>query len=211
MLQNLYRLKALGFSYSDPFVTNKPTEAQELPDDLLQLQGLISECYLCDLSKSRQQSMSGQGNINADLMIVDAYVSVSEDASNSYYAGKSGESLVKMIENVLTKRIEDVYITHAVKCKPLGTNTPSKSEFNSCKPYLYKQIEMIKPKVVMTLGEEAYKLLSGDDTPFEQVRGQKINFGDYIIIPIFHPQYLLRNPSMKGETLSDLKTIKSCL
>ena len=211
MLQNLYRLKALGFSYSDPFVTNKPTEAQELPDDLLQLQGLISECYLCDLSKSRQQSMSGQGNINADLMIVDAYVSVSEDASNSYYAGKSGESLVKMIENVLTKRIEEVYITHAVKCKPLGTNTPSKSEFNSCKPYLYKQIDMIKPKVVMTLGEEAYKLLSGDDTPFEQVRGQKINFGDYIIIPIFHPQYLLRNPSMKGETLSDLKTIKSCL
>ncbi len=211
MLQNLYRLKALGFSYSDPFVTNKPTAAQELPNDLQQLQGLISECYLCDLSKSRQQSMGGLGNLNADLMIVDAYVSVSEDASNSYYVGKSGESLVKMIENVLGKRREDVYITHAVKCKPLGTNTPSKSEFHSCKPYLYKQIEMIRPKVVMTLGEEAYKLLSGDDTPFEQVRGQKINFGDYIIIPIFHPQFLLRNPSMKGETLSDLKTIKSCL
>jgi len=211
MLQNLYRLKALGFSYSDPFVTNIPTEAQELPDDLLQLQGLISECHLCDLSKSRQQSMGGLGNRNADLMIVDAYVSVSEDASNSYYVGKSGESLVKMIENVLGKRREDVYITHVVKCKPLGTNTPSKSEFNSCKPYLYKQLEMIRPKVVMTLGEEAYKLLSGDDTPFEQVRGQKINFGDYIIIPIFHPQFLLRNPSMKGETLSDLKTIKSCL
>ena len=211
MLQNLYRLKALGFSYSDPFVTNRSTVAQELPDDLLQLQEIISQCHLCDLSKSRQQSMSGLGNLNADLMIIDAYVSVSEDASNGYYAGKSGESLVKMIENVLGRKKEDVYITHAVKCKPLGTNTPSKSEFNSCKPYLYKQIEMIRPKVIMTLGEEAYHLISGDDTPFEQVRGQKINFGDYIIVPIFHPQFLLRNPSMKGKTLSDLKTIKSCL
>lgn len=211
MLQNLYRLKALGFTYSDPFVTNRPTAALELPDDLFQLQEMISQCYLCDLSKSRQQSMSGLGNPNADLMIIDAYVSISEDSENSFYVGKSGESLVKMIENVLRVKKEDVFITHAVKCKPLGTNTPSKSEFNSCKPYLYKQIELVKPKVVMALGEEAYKLLSGDDTPFEQVRGQKINVGDYTIIPIYHPQFLLRNPSMKGDTLNDLKTIKSCL
>ncbi len=211
MLQNLYRLKALGFNYSDPFVTNRPSVAQELPDNLLQLQEMVAQCHLCDLSKSRQQSMGGWGNPNADLMIVDAYVSVSEDATNDYYAGKSGESLTKMIENVIGLRKEDVYISHAVKCKPLGTNTPSASEFNSCKPYLYKQIELIKPKVVIALGADAYSLLSGDDSDFEQVRGQKINVGDYTIIPIYHPQFLLRNPSFKGETLTDLKTIKSCL
>ncbi len=211
MLQNLYRLKALGFNYSDPFVTNRSSSAQELPDDLSALQAMVSQCHLCDLSKSRQQSMGGVGNPHAALMIVDAYVSVSEDATNSYYAGRSGESLVKMIENVIGRKKEDVYFTHAVKCKPLGTNTPSASEFDSCKPYLFKQIERIKPKVIMTLGPEAYHLLSGDDTPFEQVRGHKINFGDYIIIPIYHPQFLLRNPSMKSETLTDLKTIKSCL
>ncbi len=192
-------------------MTNRPAVMQELPDDLMQLQEIVSECHLCDLSKSRQQSMPGIGNLNADLMIVDAYVSLSEDASNAYYIGKSGESLVNMLEKVIGVRKESVYMTHAVKCKPLGTNTPSKSEFDSCKPYIYKQIEMIRPKVIMTLGEEAYKLLSGDDTPFEQVRGQKVNFDNYIIIPIFHPQYLLRNPSMKVATLSDLKTIKSCL
>ena len=211
MLQNLYRLKALGFNYSDPFVTNRSSSVQELPDDLLALQTIVSQCHLCDLSKSRQQSMGGVGNPDAELMIVDAYVSVSEDATNAYYAGRSGESLVKMIENVIGRRKEDVYFTHAVKCKPLGTNTPSLSEFDSCKPYLFKQIERIKPKVIMTLGPDAYHLLSGDDTPFEQVRGHKINFGDYLIIPIYHPQFLLRNPSMKSETLTDLKTIKSCL
>lgn len=211
MLQNLYRLKALGFSYSDPFVTNISTASQQLPDDLVQLQSIIGGCHLCDLSKSRRQSMGGAGNPNADLLIIDAYVSVSEDASNSYYAGRSGESLVKMIENVIGIKKEDAYITHAVKCKPLGTNIPSQSEFTSCKPYLYKQIEAIRPKVVMTLGPDAYRLLSGDDTPFEQVRGHKINFGDYTIVPIYHPQFLLRNPSLKSETLRDLKIIKSCL
>ena len=184
---------------------------QVLPHDLSQLNKLISECYLCDLSKSRQQSMQGSGNLSADLMIVDAYVSVSDDASNSYYSGKSGESLILMIEKVIGVRKEDVFFTHAVKCKPLGTNTPSKSEFNSCKPYIYRQIEQIRPKVVVTLGPEAYALLSGDDTPFEQVRGQKINFGSHLIIPIYHPQYLLRNPSMKRSTMTDLKTIKSTL
>ena len=211
MLQNLYRLKALGFSYSDPFVTNKPTLMQELPNDLMQLQEIITECYLCDLSKSRQQSMPGSGNINASLMIVDAYVSVSDDATNSYYTGKSGESLLKMIENVIGLRREDVFLTHAVKCKPLGTNTPSKSECSSCKPFLYKQLEQISPKVVMALGPDAYRLLSGDDTPFEQVRGQKIKLDNYTVIPIYHPHFLLRNPSLKTDTLTDLKTIKSCL
>ena len=211
MLQNLYRLKALGFSYSDPFVTNISTFSQQLPDDLPQLHATIGGCHLCDLSKSRRQSMSGTGNPHADLMVIDAYVSVNEDAANSYYVGRSGESLVKMIENVLGLRKEDVYITHAVKCKPLGTNTPSDSEFSSCKPYLYKQIETIRPKVIMALGPDAYRLLSGDDTAFDQVRGQKVNFGDYTVVPIYHPQFLLRNPSLKSETLSDLKTIKSCL
>ncbi|MCJ7765683.1 MAG: uracil-DNA glycosylase, partial [Thiovulaceae bacterium] len=167
VLQNLYRLKALGFTYSDPFVTNVSTASQQLPDDLTQLNAIIDECHLCDLSKSRRQSMSGMGSPDADLLIIDAYVSVSEDTSNSYYVGRSGESLVKMIENVIGIKKECVYITHAVKCKPLGSNIPSQSEYTSCKPYLYKQIEAIKPKVVMTLGPDAYRLLSGDDTPFD--------------------------------------------
>ncbi len=211
MLKNLYRLKALGFTYADPFVTNRATEMHTLPNDVTQLQKLMSECYLCDLSKSRHQCMTGTGSLDANLMIVDAYVSVSEDDTYSYYSGKSGVSLANMIEKVIGLPKEAVYMTHAVKCKPLGTNTPSKSEFNSCKPYLYKQIELVSPKVIVTLGEDAYKLLSGDDTPFEQVRGQKVSFDNYIIIPIYHPQFLLRNPSLKRDTLNDLKTIKSAL
>jgi uracil-DNA glycosylase family 4 len=210
LLQNLYRLKSLGFEYSDLFVTNRQN-SQQLPQNLAQLHDVIDQCHLCDLSKSRRQSMHGSGNPDADLMIVDAYVSLAEDEGNRYYTGRSGASLVKMVENVLGMRIEDVFFTHAVKCKPLGSQTPSNSEWKSCKPYLFKQIELIRPKVVMTLGPEAYALLSGDESGFEKVRGHKIDFGSYTLVPIYHPQFLLRNPSLKTETLNDLYTVKSCL
>ena len=155
--------------------------------------------------------MSGWGNPGADVMFVDAYVSLAEDESGSYFVGRSGTSLKKMIENVLQIPHEDVYITHAVKCKPLGSHTPSASEWNSCKSYLFKQIDLIKPKIVIPLGPDAYRLLSGDESRFDLVRGQKIRFGNYEIIPIYHPQFLLRNPSLRQETFNDLKTIKSYL
>lgn len=210
LLQNLYRLKHLGFDYIDPIVVNQQTDEQ-LPSSLDALHHMIQNCHLCDLSKSRCQSMSGWGNPNADLMFVDTMVSMAEDESNQYYVGRSGDSLLKMVENVLMLDRDSVYYTHAVKCKPLGTNRPSASEWNSCKPYLFKQIELIQPKIIVTLGPDAYKLLSGDETDFDQVRGHAINFGSYRIIPLYHPQYLLRNPSLKRETLNDLHLIKSML
>ena len=116
-----------------------------------------------------------------------------------------------MIENVLNLSIDDVYFTHAIKCKTLNSNTPSSSEFNSCKPYLFSQIEFIKPKVIVTLGSDAYYKVTDEDNNFEDVRGHVINFKKYKLIPIYHPQFLLRNPELKKTTLNDLKTIKSCL
>ena len=210
LLQNLYRLKALGFKYSDPFSVNKKdTHAKAL--NIEELHANISTCHLCDLSKSRSQSMSGFGNINADLMIIDFSVSLSDDSTNSYYSGRSGETLKNMIENVLELKTEDVYFTHTVKCKPLNSNIPSDSEFNSCKNYLYSQIEFVKPKLVVTLGEEAYAKVTSENDNFNSVRGHVIDFKDYKLIPIFHPNHLLRNPDDKKIALNDLKTIKSCL
>ena len=210
LLQNLYRRKALGFEYCDPFSINE-TSVEDTPLTLEQLAKNISTCHLCDLSKSRRQSMSGYGNNNADLMIIDFTVSSSEDSQNTYYSGRSGETLKKMIENVLNLSIDDVYFTHAIKCKTLNSNTPSVSEFNSCKSYLFSQIEFIKPKVVVTLGENAYYKVTDENESFEDVRGHVIDFKKYKLIPIYHPGYLLRNPELKKVTLNDLKTIKSCL
>jgi DNA polymerase len=154
--------------------------------------------------------MNGFGNENADLMIIDFSVSQTQDSTNSYYHGRTGEILKNMIEKVLLIKVDDVYITHCVKCKPLNTNIPSPSEYNSCKNYLYSQIEFIKPKVIVTLGESAYSHLSGDSDNFENVRGHLIDFKGMKLVPIYHPQFLLRNPESKKITLNDLKTIKSC-
>jgi len=210
LLQNLYRQKVLGFEYSDPFSVNEKN-GFEKPFSLDELSLNISTCHLCDLSKSRSQAMSGFGSQNAKLMIIDFSVSSNEDMTNTYYSGRSGETLKNMINNVLGLNIDDVYFTHAVKCKPLNSNIPSKSEFNSCKSYLFSQIKFIKPKVIVTLGKDAYEKVTAEENNFESVRGHVINFKDYKLIPIYHPQYLLRNPESKKTTLNDLKTIKSCL
>lgn len=210
LLQNLYRLKALGFEYSDPFFVNEKS-ADNIPLNLKELAQNISTCHLCDLSKSRTQSMSGYGNENADLMIIDFSVSMSDDTLNAYYSGRSGETLTNMIEKVLEMRIDDVYFTHAIKCKTLNSNTPSLSEWDSCKSYLFSQIEFVKPKIVVTLGEESYYKVTGERDNFNNVRGHVIDFKKYKLIPIYHPQYLLRNPELKKITMNDLKTIKSCL
>lgn len=210
LLQNLYRLKSLGFNYTDPFSVNEKT-TNEIPNTIEELAKNISSCHLCDLSKSRTQSMNGFGNTNADLMIIDFSVSSNDDTKNSYYSGRSGEVLTKMIENVLELSVNSVYFTHAVKCKPLNSNIPSSSEWNSCKPYLFAQIEFVKPKVIVTLGQEAYTKVTSEEDNFESVRGHVIDFKKYKLIPIYHPQFLLRNPELKKTTLNDLKTIKSCL
>jgi len=200
----------MGFEYTDPFSVNEKNSFQK-PNSLGDLAQNIDTCHLCDLSKSRTQSMGGYGNESADLMIIDYDVSQTQDSSNSYYSGRSGETLKNMIENVLELSIDDVYLTHAVKCKTLKSNTPSPSEWNSCKPYLFSQIKFIQPKVVVTLGNEAYNKVTKDDDNFENVRGHVIDFKNYKLVPIYHPQYLLRNPELKKLTLNDLKTIKSCL
>ena len=210
LLQNLYRLKATGFEYIEHFDLNV-LENSEISSSLSQLSKSITTCHLCDLSKSRTQSMSGFGSENANLFIVDYIVSQAQDFTNSYYTGRSGETLKKMIENVIEINVEEAYLTHAIKCKPLQSNKPSSSEWNSCKNYLFSQIEFIKPKVIVTLGPQAYSHLTGDNENFENVRGHVIDYKNYKLIPIYHPQYLFRNPELKKMTLNDLKTIKSCL
>ncbi|MFA5453896.1 MAG: uracil-DNA glycosylase [Sulfurimonas sp.] len=210
LLQNLYRLKALGFEYSDSFSINQKS-SNEKPHNIEELAKNISTCHLCDLSKSRTQSMSGYGNPNADIMIIDYTVSLSEDSTNSYYCGRSGEILTNMIENVLGLKTKDLYFTHAIKCKPLNSNMPSNSEWDSCKGYLFSQIEFVKPKVVITLGKDAYAKVTSEEDNFQSVRGHVIDFKNYKLIPIFHPNHLLRNPDDKKIAFNDLKTIRGCI
>jgi len=210
LLQNLYRLKAMGFEYVDPFSVNEANDFKQARN-LDELAQSIGSCHLCDLSKSRKQSMSGYGNPNAEIMIIDYSVSQTQDSTHSYYSGHSGEILKNMIEKVLCRSLEEVYITHCVKCKPLGSNKPSRSEFDSCSSYLFSQLDFVAPKIVVALGSDAYSHLTQDRDNFENVRGHVIGFMSYKLIPIYHPSHLLKNPELKKATFADLKTIQSSL
>ncbi len=211
-LENLYRLQSLGFDYVDPISPNKPQmQTSQLPNTYQSLCNTIMQCHLCDLSKSRSQSMVGFGSYTPKIVFIDAFVSSAEDESNSYYTGPARTMLRDMIEKVLDLSIDDVYITHAVKCKPFGFQQPSPSECSSCAPYLHKQLELLAPKLIVTLGGDAHALLTHDKSDFESLRGAYIPYGNTHIIPMYHPAFLVRNPSSKKEAMRDLTLIKEKL
>ena len=213
LLKSLYRYKSLGFSYIDPISVNNDEEpfTLTLPSDLNSLHKQMSQCHLCDLSKSRQRVMTGFGNPDANIMFIDGSPSMIEDESADSFSGRSGASLKKMIENVLGLNINDIYLTHVLKCRPSHQHSILGSELSSCKPYLFKQIELINPKIIVTLGELAYTSLIKDANAFENVRGEKIPYDKRTLVPIYHPSHLLRNPSLKKCTMTDLVNIKGLL
>ena len=211
LLKQLYLLKQLGYKYTDltPFKEDEPDLT--LPDTLDKLKKQAIGCHLCQLSKSRTHVVFGEGDINAELMFVGEAPGAMEDSSGKPFVGRSGELLTKMIENVLLLSRSEVYITNVVKCRPRDNAEPTPTEAHTCQPYLLKQIELIKPRIIVALGATAYHYLSGDDSNISKVRGTILQKKGYILVPTYHPSYLLRNPSAKKDVFEDLKMIKGLL
>jgi DNA polymerase len=214
LLQSLYQQRAFGYRYFDdikttPFDTH---DISDMPSDLSQLQSYIGDCSLCNLSKGRRHVVFGEGNPDADVMFIGEGPDEMEDNSGEPFMGKSGDLLNRIIENVLLLRREDVYIANIVKCKPPANRTPVQEEVDKCKPFLMKQIDIVKPKIIVALGASSYSYLTGDtDAKISRVRGEMMSFGDAKLMPTFHPSYLLRNPSSKKEVMSDMLKIKAIL
>jgi len=211
LLKQLYQLKQLGYKYTSVTPYREETQSFALPNTLESLKKQAMECHLCELSKSRHKVVFGEGNPNADVLFVGESPGAMEDASGKPFVGRSGELLTKMIENVLLISRNDVYITNIVKCRPSNNDIPTPSQAHTCQPYLMKQIELIRPKLIVTLGATAYHYLTGDDTDISKIRGTIHKQNGYIIIPTYHPSYLLRNPSAKKDVFDDLLKVKNLL
>ncbi|BAK72872.1 MAG: uracil-DNA glycosylase [Arcobacter sp.] len=208
LLKYLYNLKSFGFEYHEPLdFFSTELKNIKLPNNLIELKNSVDHCYLCELSKCRKNVLFGYGNFNSKVMFISDEPTKTEDELASYYVGKTGELLAKMIENVLNIKKEEIYITTLVKCKSL--NGATNSNMDVCNDYLLKQIELIKPKLIVALGEKTYTYLFKNSDNFSQIRGKELSFNGISLLPTFSPTFLLRNPSFKKDAYYDMLKIKN--
>ena len=166
----------------------------------------IGDCTRCKLATlGRKQVVFGVGNPNADLMFVGEAPGADEDIKGIPFVGRAGQLLTKMIEAMGFTR-DDVYIANVVKCRPPENRNPEPDEIESCEPFLFRQIETIKPKVIVALGSFAAKTLLRTQDPISRLRGRIYDYHGAKLIPTFHPSFLLRSPAQKKYAWEDLKT-----
>jgi uracil-DNA glycosylase family 4 len=169
-------------------------------------------CTRCKLGAlGRRQVVFGEGDPDADLMFVGEGPGADEDEQGVPFIGRAGQLLTKIIEAIQLTR-NDVYIANVVKCRPPQNRNPEPDEINTCEPFLFQQIEIIKPKVVVALGKFAAQTLLCSEDPISRLRGRIFDYRSGAkLVPTFHPAYLLRNPSSKREVWEDMKLVSRIL
>jgi len=169
------------------------------------------DCQRCKLhTLGRRQVVFGVGNPDADLMFVGEGPGGDEDIQGEPFVGRAGQLLTKIIEAIGMKR-SDVYIANVIKCRPPGNRNPEPDEVERCEPFLFRQIDIVKPKVIVALGKFAAQSLLKTSDPITRLRGREYRFRSATLIPTFHPAYLLRNPSSKREVWEDMKKVRALL
>ena len=171
------------------------------------------ECVSCSLSKTRTNVVVGKGNEKAKLVIIGEGPGEQEDESGLPFVGRAGKMLDTALAAVNIDPLEDCYITNIVKCRPPNNRKPSAAESEACMPWLNEQVNLLKPKIIILAGSTAVQSFLGINEPISKIRGQWIEKDNIKYMPIFHPSYLLRNPSKnKGKpkwlTWQDLKKVK---
>lgn len=154
-----------------------------------------NECHRCGLGENRTHAVVGRGNLKALIMIVGEAPGQNEDETGLPFVGKSGQLLEKILASVELDTEKDVYISNINKCRPPNNRAPSSKEMAACKPYLFEQLRIVDPKIILLTGATAVKGLIGDQGAMGTIRGKWIDWEGRLCMPIFHPSYLLRNPS----------------
>ena len=171
------------------------------------------ECTSCNLSKTRKNVVVGKGNESAHIVIIGEGPGEQEDITGLPFVGRAGKMLDTALSSVDIDPLKDCYITNIVKCRPPNNRKPSAAESEACMPWLNEQVNLLKPKIIILAGSTAVQSFLGINEPISKIRGQWIEKDNIKYMPIFHPSYLLRNPSKnKGKpkwlTWQDLKKVK---
>ncbi len=170
----------------------------------------LGNCQRCKLSQTRRTIVFGEGNEQAQLMIIGEGPGFDEDVQGRPFVGKAGQLLTRILQSIHLQR-EMVYITNIIKCRPPQNRNPQPDEIEACYPFLRKQIEAIRPKVICALGTFAAQTLLRTDAKITSLRGKVYLFSNIRVFPTYHPAYLLRNPDKKREVWEDMKQIARAL
>jgi uracil-DNA glycosylase family 4 len=193
---------------------DREQRAEDASDSASQLTAIredIGDCTRCKLcTLGRRQIVFGVGNPNADLMFVGEAPGRDEDIQGIPFVGRAGQKLTQIIEAIGLKR-DDVYIANVIKCRPPDNRNPEPDEVESCEPFLFRQIDTIKPKVIVALGTFAAKSLLKTTDSISRLRGRVYDYRGAKLVPTFHPAFLLRNPTCRREVWEDMKKVRALL
>ncbi len=189
-------------------LTQTTTREHESQEVLLQkVRTELGECTRCRLCAQRKHIVFGEGNPDARLVFIGEAPGADEDLQGRPFVGKAGQLLTRIIRAIELKR-SDVYIANILKCRPPSNRDPEDDEINTCIPFLHKQLEVIQPRIICTLGRIATQALLGTDRGITELRGTFHLLGEIKVMPTYHPSYLLRNQEKKRETWLDMQMVQ---
>lgn len=194
-------------------VARKPRHDHGLASegDWAALEAEIRACRACGLCKGRKQAVPGIGDREADWLFIGEGPGAEEDEQGEPFVGQAGKLLDAMLRSIGLVRGEGVYIANAVKCRPPGNRTPEPAEVSACRPYLERQVALLRPKLIVLLGRAAAQAVLRSDETLSSMRGRSFAFGDIPVLVTYHPAYLLRTPLDKAKTWEDLCRAKSLM
>ena len=197
---------------SNLYLTGKDLSVESLdkPLTLEDIREELGDCRRCPLHQGRNNLVFGEGNPNTDLVFVGEAPGADEDIQGRPFVGRAGQLLTKIIEAMGLTR-EEIYICNILKCRPPGNRNPKSEEIEACEPFLIKQLQAIKPKVICALGTFATHTLLGTNVPISALRGRFHSYQEIKFMPTYHPAYLLRNPGAKKQVWEDVQMIMKAL
>lgn len=205
----IWRVRAVATPCS-ALPTAPGPDREATPDTLNEIRSDLGECTRCKLHAGRTTLVFGVGNPDADLVFVGEAPGRDEDREGEPFVGRAGQLLTKIIASIGLTR-EQVYIANVIKCRPPNNRNPELDEVHTCEPFLFRQIDVIRPKVVVALGAFAIHTLLGTDQAISRLRGHVYAFRGAKLVPTFHPAFLLRSPERKRDVWEDMKTVRALL
>lgn len=176
-----------------------------------ELEVSVAGCTACPLCQTRKRTVFGVGDKNADWLYIGEGPGAQEDATGEPFVGQAGKLLDNMLAAIDLKRGRSVFIANIVKCRPPGNREPTHYEARQCEPYLARQIDLIKPRLIIALGKVAAQNLLGTDAGIGSLRGKLHQHAGIPVIVTYHPAYLLRTPTAKAKAWEDLCFARSTM